>query len=284
MTCIYHSRDFDGLCSGKILQEAYPDAKMIGYDYGQPVPELDTHNNIIMADVTFPMEDMIRIGRECQENNALFTVIDHHVSFAKQVTELSEVPFQFVYDKSISACEAVWIYFSEYTTIPRGIRLLGKYDTWRQGDDWDSDVLPFQYGLRAYTNNINSFPSTNKLSNASWVNSVIEIGRSILDYQALQNEKACIELAFEAEFKGLRAICLNTTVANSQAFDSVWNEENYDLMICFRYNGRIKQWVYSLYTTKEEVDCSVLAKQMGGGGHKKAAGFQHNDFILTQSH
>lgn len=85
MTCIYHSRGFDGLCSGRILQEAYPDAKMIGYDYGQPVPELDTNDNIIMADVTFLMEDMIRIRRGCQANSALFTVIDHHVSFVKQM-------------------------------------------------------------------------------------------------------------------------------------------------------------------------------------------------------
>jgi nanoRNase/pAp phosphatase (c-di-AMP/oligoRNAs hydrolase) len=43
-------------------------------------------------------------------------------------------------------------------------------------------------------------------------------------------------------------------------------------MMPFRYNGKF--WVISLYTTKDNVDCSVLAKNRGGGGHKQAAGFQ----------
>jgi len=43
-------------------------------------------------------------------------------------------------------------------------------------------------------------------------------------------------------------------------------------MIPFVFTG--KHWTFSLYTTKDEVDCSVIAKSKGGGGHKKAAGFQ----------
>lgn len=38
-----------------------------------------------------------------------------------------------------------------------------------------------------------------------------------------------------------------------------------------------KYYTPSSYTTKNEVDCSVIAKANGGGGHKKAAGFQVED-------
>ncbi len=70
------------------------------------------------------------------------------------------------------------------------------------------------------------------------------------------------------EFEGYRAIAMNTTRFNSQAFDST---PGYDLMIPFRFDG--KEWAYSLYTTKE-IDCSAIAKKFGGGGHKKSAGFK----------
>jgi len=40
--------------------------------------------------------------------------------------------------------------------------------------------------------------------------------------------------------------------------------------------GDIKKdniWLFSLYTNKDDVDCSIIAKKYGGGGHKKASGF-----------
>ena len=36
--CIYHSADLDGVCSGAIMRRAFPEATMLGYDYGQPFP------------------------------------------------------------------------------------------------------------------------------------------------------------------------------------------------------------------------------------------------------
>lgn len=43
-------------------------------------------------------------------------------------------------------------------------------------------------------------------------------------------------------------------------------------MMPFVFTG--KKWVFSIYSTHPEIDCSVLAKKYGGGGHKGAAGFQ----------
>lgn len=287
MTIIYHSRDFDGLCSGRILQEKYPEAEMIGYDYGEPIPLFSFKEDLIMADVTFPIEDIVRIGRELKKNGKTLTVIDHHISFYndvvgwKQEAMQSASPFRFIYDSTISACEAVWEFCFPGEKMPYGVFLLGQYDTWRQKENWNTQVLPFQYGLRAMTNSLENFPGMHVMDRWTWIDPIITQGKAILSYQASQNEKHCTELAFETEFKGLRAICLNSPLANSQAFESVWDESKHDVMICFRYNGKIKQWVYSLYTTKDSVDCSVIAKEMGGGGHKKAAGFQHKDFILN---
>ena len=66
---IYHSKDLDGFCSGAIIKKKYPEAEMIGYDYGQDTDEIiekvrsyKTDVKVIMADVSFPMMDMFMLG------------------------------------------------------------------------------------------------------------------------------------------------------------------------------------------------------------------------------
>ena len=55
-------------------------------------------------------------------------------------------------------------------------------------------------------------------------------------------------------------------------FSSIWNPEKYDAMLTFGY--RKGQWTVSLYSDRDDVDVSVIAKNRGGGGHKGASGFQ----------
>jgi hypothetical protein len=105
----------------------------------------------------------------------------------------------------------------------------------------------------------------------------------------------------------LDATAINLGHTNSKVFDSVWRRpclhcngepvlpiytsdhkpaglvcahcdgrgwvEPYDLMITFCRRSD-KLWNVSLYSTKDNVDCGVIAKSFGGGGHKGAAGFQ----------
>lgn len=161
--------------------------------------------------------------------------------------------------------------------MPTAVKLLGEYDTWRNKDKdrWDNAIMPFQYGMRMICSSAETFPPDlfQWFDNVtdSPVYGIIHTGKSILEYQKTQNEPAC-RCAFEYEFEGLRAICLNNGGANSQVFESVYDESKHDIMMPFVFTG--SGWTFSLYTTKDSIDCSVIAKSKGGGGHKKAAGFK----------
>lgn len=285
MKCIYHSRDLDGYCSAAIVKRKYPSAEFIGYDYGQPFPwEKIGDETVVMVDVSLPMEDMRKLSELC---GGKLTWIDHHVSAINEFMALSE-PFFInpVLQDGIAACEGAWQYFFSDEKMPHVVNFLGEYDTWRNADQarWEDVVLPFQYGMRLRCNSLETFPmdlledsfsripfSSTGFSFSRDIEFIIENGTTILDYQKQQNEVAC-RAAFEAEIDGLRAICLNGGGFSSQAFESVYDEAKHDLMVPFRFDG--KQWAFSLYTTKDTVDCSQIAKARGGGGHKKAAGFQ----------
>ncbi len=230
MYCIYHSRDLDGFASGAIIKKKYPNIKLIGYDYGQPVPydKIKPGKPVIMIDVSLPMEEMRKLA---EYTNHKLTWIDHHISAINEY-------FAFIGDgegfcgvflvNGIAACEIAWeAYFSpKNTTSPlpenKVIKLLGEYDTWRNSDKdrWNNEILPFQFGMRSIchspetfpywdivttgdtVNYMYAFPNSNKDSEAvlmlpenEFIHRVIERGKGILSYIDKQNER-CSKNAF----------------------------------------------------------------------------------------
>jgi|SRR6476660_5459534 len=277
MIIVYHSRDLDGYTSGAILKKKFPEAQLIGYDYGQPLPALLPGEDIILVDVSFSIDDMFRIAAESK----LFTWIDHHISamteFYKRKTEAPPQLAVVLYD-GLAACELAWNWAFPDKEMPYTVQLLGMYDTWRNKDPhlWNEQILPFQYGMRTMCHSPESFPtSLFSVNDAFEIEDLIQLGKTILSYQDEQNTIAA-KGAFEFSWKGYRVIALNGGGFNSNAFKSVYDPEKHDLMMPFKYNGKF--WTFSLYTEKD-IDCSELAKSMGGGGHKKAAGFQIESVI-----
>lgn len=276
MIGVYHNRDLDGFTSGAIIKKKYPEAKMVGYDYGMPFEQEVTGEPIIMADVSLPMKTMVKIA---QLSNWQLTWIDHHISAINDYKEFVGEGESFcnaILENGIAACEGTWKHLFPDKEMPLAVKLLGEYDTWRNSNKqrWNNEILPFQFGMRLYCNSVDSFP-VEVFENEELVRQIIHEGLTVLKYQSQVNELQCKKASFETEFNGLRAICLNGGGFNSDVFKSVYDESEHDIMMPFQFDG--KKWTISLYTTKDEVDCSVIAKANGGGGHKKAAGFQVED-------
>lgn len=279
MICIHHNKDLDGYSSGAIVKHKYPHCKLIGWDYSEPLPDLEhfREQEVIMIDISFPMEVMYKLfiitgGR--------LTWIDHHVSAKKDFDAYAEMfpvikAINYVYDVSVAACEGGWNYLYPGTPMPYAIKLLGQYDTWRQADGgWDDIVLPFQYAMRVECTDPESFPKEmfRTLPNSSIIFDYVNKGIAIVKYQAQGDMLACKRSSFTSSIKGLRAICLNTRAFSSNTMLSVYNPELHDIMVGFEYTG--KCWSVSLRSVKPDVDVSIIAKARGGGGHKAAAGFE----------
>lgn len=289
MIVIYHSRDADGWTSGAIVKKKYPDAKLIGFDYGQKLPmeQIPADEPIIMVDVSLPMQEMFDLSKH---SGYKLTWIDHHISAINDYNKFIEcesntnIPMletsflTAVLFNGASACEGAWKYLFPSEPIPIAVTLLGEYDTWRNGDKqrWEKEILPFQFGMRLHCNSVESFPPAllrNDYETArAMIRNITEEGKTILKYQSQINELQCKKAAFEYTFEGLRAICLNGGGFNSDVFKSVYDEAKHDIMMPFQFDGKF--WTISLYTTKPHIDCSVIAKKHKGGGHMAASGFQ----------
>lgn len=282
MKCFYHSADLDGHCSGAIVKFKFPECELFPINYGHDFPWEAISNpleKVYMVDFALqPFSDMIKLNSICR-----LTWIDHHKTAIDDAVQ-SGIDIDGVRIEGQSGCELTWDYLFN-SKRPLVVSLLGRYDVW---DHSDEATLPFQYGMRLKT----TFPEKSmkmwrRLFNGHDDIDIIENGRLIIEYESNTNEKFCKSYSFatmmpdsKSDDEGnppnmLRAVCVNKGFTNSKVFDSIWNSEEYDIMITFcRLPLPKRKWTVSLYSDKNNVDCGTIAKSFGGGGHKGAAGFQ----------
>jgi uncharacterized protein len=273
MKCFYHRVDLDGHCSGAIVKLKCPECEMIGVDYNDEFDfsSLTINEEVFIVDFSFPPDIMKVLYSKYRVH-----WIDHHKSAIEKCKDLSNFPG--IREIGKAGCELTWKYLFPDKPIPEAVRLLGRYDVW---DHQDPDVLPFQYGMRSLENTHPDLtywkdlllPSDNKFFEL-----ILGEGITIFHYQQTQDEKYAKGMSFETEFEGLRAIAVNKALCNSKVFDSVYDPEKHDIMIVF--GMKAGQFKYSLYCAKDEIDVSEIAKKHGGGGHKGAAGFHANEYML----
>lgn len=282
----FHSKDMDGYFSGAVLKYKYPDIELRGWDYKDEVPSFESmkgYDEIILIDITFPFDILQELGTRTK-----LTVIDHHVSFKKQVDnhlqighdvvtdDLKYITFEYIYDDKFSACELGFKHYFGY--IPPIVELVGKYDTWRANgtDEWDKHVLPVKYFLYGKVNKPEDIDSKwfimDELLNALTLADMFDIGKSIMEYERKMDESKTNSYAFERDVYGLRALCINTNFMSSETMMTKFDSSKHDIMIGFAYNGN--NWGVSLRSVGDKVDVSQIAKERGGGGHSQSAGFQ----------
>ena len=292
----YHKVDLDGYASGAITRFYFTngtneEVKMWPINYDQDIlwKEFGEQDKIYLVDFHLHPKDFDKLDR--------VFILDHHESFLK---ELDGRKYNGRIEIGKAACLICWEHFFPKNPVPKWIKLLSDYDIWKKGKNWDTEVIPFQLRMKME----NPDPAFKSEFWAKWIwsslldpqvikkgredknyatdineltNRYIEEGRILVKYQKSTNGKHLDMYSFESKAFGLNAICMNTPVSNSQAFESKWDPDKHDIMVRFVYNG--ESYEVSLYTTKD-IDVSQLAVKMGGGGHKQAAGFYCSEIYM----
>ena len=281
MICIYHSRDLDGWMSAAIVKLRHPEVELIGWDYGQPVPEsLDETSLIILVDICLPKPTMDMLGKNGTGN---LIWIDHHISAIKEM-KVDGVPEPAgLRNIHFAACELTWKYFFPTEKMPEIVRLLGRYDCFgHKGTDEELKVLEFQYGARQAISNPDEAHKMLIIAQGrgDWsldsdvCDDIHLQGKAIYKYLCTE-AKQIYTRKFETKFGEYKFACVNQDRFNPINFGIDYHKDGYDGFACFWYvNGK---WTFSLYNDNGKVDCSEICKANGGGGHKGAAGFVKED-------
>ena len=282
--CIYHSRDLDGWMSAAIVKLKFPDTIFIGWDYGDPVPEEDFsyYDQVIIADISFPKEVMQKI-----HDASMLVWLDHHISAIKEMGTDRD-SWRGVQDTKMAACELTWEYFYPNVKMPEIVRLLGRYDCFgHAGTSEEKYVLEFQYGARAEISNMHDAYERllsaqtfgKRVRDSAICNPIHDKGKVIYEYLRKEAIATYDKRRFDINIDGHVFGCANQERFNPINFGINYHEDGYAGFACFWYvKGK---YMFSLYNDDGRVDCSVLAKARGGGGHKGAAGMvlNHDQFI-----
>ena len=270
MKCIHHD-DMDGRCAAAIVRKAYleagiPEGNMefieMSYKDDFPFDKIKDDEEVIIVDFSLQRPGDFERLMELTDNIAW---IDHHISAIERFECLG---LSGVRKNGTAACELTWEYFFPGKEVPLAVRLLGDYDVWKFSYGKDTDY--FQAATMLY----DTMPTSNIWD--KWLDpnytlkEEIEHGKLVITYRNNLYKKIVSSYSFETEFEGYKAIACNSNHKTSQLFDSI--NKDYDLMMVFARDG--KKWIVSLYSKKDNVDCSKIAMKYGGGGHKKAAGFE----------
>lgn len=290
MKCFYHN-DLDGQASAYCVREAFDiivinqDTSYISMDYNKEFP-LETilpDEQIWIVDFSISpeiMEKLLLITKDIIWIDHHKTAIEKYVNFPHDIRGLRR--------DGEAACVLTWKYIRTCTKmisngrysrwqindkkyedlsedpIPRSILLTGDRDTWtwKYGDE----TKYFYAGSQIHDTSPES-DFWKYCNNSLFWEKLLEDGELIERFKAKHYEDYATDLGYEVMWQGHKCFALNVAKISSDVLGN--RIELYDILLPHYHNG--KQWMVSLYSDK--VDVSEIAKQLGGGGHKGAAGF-----------
>ncbi len=252
MICIYHNADLDGYCSAAIVQYKFPECRMVGLNYGDPVPDMLPGEEVIIVDFSFGKEIM-----ESIDENQLLTWIDHHKLDIDNIRGLRKI--------GTAACVLTWQYFMK-DPVPLSVQLIGSYDVW---DHKDPRVVPFQYGMRCEEYKYLSAWKPYFFSE-SLVEDTIKTGLDVITYVRQFNQIQFEVLGFKIKLATVNGVEHTGLIINGFK-PSFYDEDAYDYYIFWSTE---KDGTIRVSLRSKKYDVSKIARVYGGGGHTHAAGFQ----------
>lgn len=318
---VHHSADFDGCFSAFITKSGIENSgffkkgtdvvKYVPYNYqeqllidGMPIQNvLKDMDVVFFVDLLYTKD--INVLLEIKQY-ANITVIDHHrssVEFIKKNKLDGQSWFtNYAYDSSdedglhLSAAGLCWKYFHGDEKLPFGLELISDYDIWNKKDNWETEVLPFQYGLRSADINTKNISESDENKMASvlydneFVQSYIEKGKILLDNMKTEYKALCRAFGHKmlVHLKNghvLRTYAVPGHLKSGLVFDFGLDPEErskYDMLVLERPDPVHNCVQVSILANNNDLDASKVCVLYGGGGHVATGGCRVEYKLLAQ--
>lgn len=279
---VYHDKCMDGLTAVAIALQARGEDDgeylAIAGSYGKEIDlKKFKDKRVCFLDFSVGKARMLQILDVAKQ----VTVIDHHISVYKELTEIELDGFKYVYDVNKSGAQLAWDYFIG-TEESYFVALIGDRDIWTKRFA-DADVLNLALRVENHSleqmcefiKNMLEFHDTRDVG----INSVYPGTRELIDkgYTYKKYHDMIIEqIASHAYFALLDDGTPTMKVNCPQGFVSEVGQYLYNRheKVAWMYTVGKDQTYHSLRVSdNSDYDASVYAKSKGGGGHKKACGW-----------
>lgn len=276
---IYHRVDWDGYTSGAVALKAMPNADILGWNYGDPLPDVSAYKTVILVDLTISDKNDYTW---MHENANKLIWIDHH---SNAISKITNTNIKGIRQDGIGACVLTWNYFFAGQELPPHVALIGTFDVFRKDGKFATwpNAWSYQLALNQYG------PATTKKDADKRVNLAlryideppqitfkrIKIGEGLEEKRSQEEVKTFNN----AQFVKHNGITICKLIADGQpAMLIKTNSDNHtaDLFVIRSVeplqSDQTKYKISLRVPERSNVDASKIARQFGGNGHEKAAG------------
>ncbi|MCK5386712.1 MAG: phosphohydrolase [Gammaproteobacteria bacterium] len=261
--CIYHGNCPDGFGAACVVRHALEDEVEFFKGIHHQLPPDVTGRDVLLVDFSYKREVLI----EMLSTASSITILDHHISAEKDLTDLLDSgKIKGLFNMNKSGAMLVWEWFNPDRPAPKLIEYIQDRDLWRFEL---KDTRTVTTGLASYPYD---FEVWDKFMNASpsELNDLKRDGEAI-ERRLQQDIKVLIESGVRRMvIGGYDVPVLNAPSSYISDAGNIMSEgEAFAACYWDHPDGRS----FSLRSSETGIDVSEVAKQYGGGGHMKAAGF-----------
>jgi oligoribonuclease NrnB/cAMP/cGMP phosphodiesterase (DHH superfamily) len=253
---IYHANCTDGFGAAYAAWKLLGDrAEYFAAKHGEPPPDV-AGKNVVVLDFSYDNATTKRLMKEAKS----FLIIDHHKSAVVELHDISCTRF----DMNHSGAMLAWKFFHPGKEPPRMIKFIEDRDLWK----WE---IPYSKEFSAAFDMVPyDFDEFDKYLDDSAVDNAQERGAYILAYSKTVISKIAKQ-AVPRKMGGKEILVVNSSHWMSEIGAAL--SPKCDFAVIWFYDHDTRQVKISLRAHHEDADVSEIAKRYGGGGHRKAAGF-----------
>jgi len=265
---IYHGNCNDGFGA------AYSAWKLLGNraeyyaaEHGEPPPCVKG-KRVVILDFSYSNKATKALIEEAEE----LWVIDHHKSNMVELHDISNTHF----DMTKSGAMLSWEFFHPGKEPPKFIQYIQDRDLWK----WE---LPYSKEFSAAFDMVPwDFEEYEKFEDDSVFDDAVKRGSYILAYSKTVIRKVC-DKASKRRYRNYDVMVVNSSHWMSEIGASLAKDCDFAMIWYYDHDDRI--YKCSLRSFHDKIDVSEIAKDFGGGGHRKASGFvlprsKHPDSIF----
>ena len=233
--------------------------------HGREPPREIEGKNVLILDFSYSEPILRTMLTKCKN----LLVLDHHKTAMKALEFLPE--HQKVFDMNKSGVSLTWEYFHPGMEMPMFYRYIEDGDLWRKkllyAEEYYTWIQTVKFDYQTYVDYAS-------MSNEQ-MNRVLVDARSMLELN-----RVYVERALEHEWisftrlkdKYYLVASVNTSILHSEIGNKLVTQNplvDFAAVYSITGAGTTK---YSLRSTDIQADCSIVATQFGGGGHRNASG------------
>lgn len=262
--CVFHANCADGFGAACVVKNQFPDSKMIFHPghHGEKPPSAKG-KRVLIVDFSYKRDRLIELAAESKS----VLILDHHKSAEADLVDLPK-NVTVVFDMTKSGALLTWDYFNPKEEAPILIQYISDRDIWEFKLPNSAEVAA---ALFSYEYEFDIWMDFIFKGGQGKVDELMKDGQILVKKQTKDIHELIKKAGHKLTVNGTEVPALNCPYFFSSEAGNIM-AQNEPFAVCYMLTGSTIQ--FSVRSTDEGEDGSLVAALYGGGGHRNASGFQ----------